>query len=105
MRSVFRADGKALSPAWVIKLSRIAKISTAIVRRKPSFSDKMQSLLRYARAHGEDYCATFFDVRILNIVEDVKSFNVLGSNYIATYIRYVLVHKMIIKHQDCSHVL
>lgn len=55
VRYVFRVEGKQITRAQAIKLNKIAKISTAIVRRETIITDTIQSRLNYLRAFEEDY--------------------------------------------------
>lgn len=57
----------------------------------------MQSLLRYGRAFGETYCVRFVDVRMMDILGDTMSSNILAGIARRTSIRYITVGKMIIK--------
>lgn len=54
MHNAFQVDCKVISPSQAVKLSKIANIFTAIVRRKAIFADYMQRLLGYARSFQED---------------------------------------------------
>lgn len=49
----FRVDGKVVSPAQEIELSKIANISTAIVQCEMTFIQMMKSLLNYIRVFEE----------------------------------------------------
>lgn len=68
-------DGKAILSAQSSKLSKIASIYTAIVRRKEKFTDMMQCSLSYARAFKENYSVQFFYMGILNTVECTMCFD------------------------------
>lgn len=69
----FRADGKLISSARRIKSRRIAIILTAIVGSQATFTNMIQSLLRYARVFEEYYGVRFVGGRVIYIVEDVTS--------------------------------
>lgn len=101
-RYVFCADGKSISPAQEIRLSKMANISMAIVRYKATFTDTSHSLLSYARACEENYSVRNIDIRLSYIVEELMSSKFLADSSRATYIRYNTVAKMMIQHQ---HVL
>lgn len=45
-------------------------------------------------------CICFVDVRILDIIEDMKSSIFLSANFRATYNRYIILCKMLIIHQQ-----
>lgn len=62
-------------------------------------TDAIQSLMSYARAFEEENCERFVDVCITDVVEDVMSYNLFASNSRATYIQYIRVSKVMIKHQ------
>lgn len=87
----FRVGGKPISPAQAVKLSKAANISTAVLRCKATFTDMMRSLLSYARATEENYGVRSVDVRIVDIVGDMKYLGLLAANSRTTYIRYVRV--------------
>lgn len=99
MINPFRADRKPLSSAQAIKLSKTANISATIMRFKATFKNMMHSFLDYAQDLKEDYGARFFDVRIPNIFEEMKSSNFWAGSYRAIYIRYMTVSGVMIKHQ------
>lgn len=80
MRCAIRVDGKPISLAEVIQLSKIAIVSTAVVRRQVIFSNILQRLLSYFQASEESYGIRFGDVRILHIVEYMLSPTFLAAN-------------------------
>lgn len=76
MRFAIYIDSKFILLPLAIKLSKVASISEAIVRRKATFLDTMQSLLSSARASNEKYAGRFVDMRLLDIVEGMVLWNV-----------------------------
>lgn len=88
MRYAICADGKTILLAQAFRLSKIASISTVIVRRKTMFTDTMQILLSYARAVEEDYGVRFINVCMLcivyNILSTIVSLRTLGKLTYAT---------------------
>lgn len=63
------------------KLRKIANNSIATVRREEAFSGTLESVLSYARAFEEDYGVIFFNMRMLDISEDMNfsEFSIAGS--------------------------
>lgn len=89
MSYVLRAESKPISPAQAIKVSEIANISIAIVRREAAFADRMHNLLSYARLLKKDYGAGFVCVRITNFVEDMMLSIFSAFNYRVPHICYI----------------
>lgn len=90
-------DSMPILPAVAIKLSKDANISTVSVRRKAIFTDTIHILLSYAQVFKADYGVRFVNVRVLDIVEAIKSSNLLSSNSRATYVHYLKDGKRIMK--------
>lgn len=88
-----------------MKLSKIANISTTIVRREATLTYTMQRFLRYMSAFGESYGVRFVGVLVLDIVEDMMFSNILSSNSGDTYIRHIRVGRMKVKHQGMLPLL
>lgn len=63
MRYAFHVDGESISLAQAIRLSNIAYISTAFVRREATLTQTIQSFLSYAAAFEEDCGVRFGDLR------------------------------------------
>lgn len=61
--------------------------------------------LNYAPALKEDITVHFVDVRIMDIVEDMTSLNLLAANSSVTYRRYIRVGKTMIKRQGVLPLL
>lgn len=79
-RYAYRVDGKATLPAQMTNLSKIANILMAIVRRKATFPDTIQTVPRYTRALEKGYGARSVDVNIMDIAEDMIYSNFLAAN-------------------------
>lgn len=94
---LFLLDFNAVSRAQAIKLSKVASISNAFVRRETSFTGTRQSLLSYMGAYKEDYGVQLVDVRIIVIVGVMESSIFLASNFNMTYLHYIRIYKMMIK--------
>lgn len=90
----FYVDGKVISRAQAMILRTIAKIRTVNMRSDAAFTYMMPSLLSYARALEENYGVCFVAVHIMDIMEDVMSFNLLITNARATNIHYIIDDKM-----------
>lgn len=88
MRYVPLADGRRTLPAHVIKLSKIANISTAIFQSKALSSNIMQSLMSYVRSFEESYGARFFDLGVMDTLVDTISSHFLEVKAIVTCVRY-----------------
>lgn len=86
-------------PTQTITLSKATTISTAIVRRETKLTDRVETLLSYVQALEEYYIISFVDMRIMDTVEDIRSTDLLASNYKTTNIRHIRVGKMIFQHQ------
>lgn len=93
----FCVDDEAISPAQAIKLSKIANISIAILRREAKFTDIIDSLLSYERPFKEDHGARFVDVHIIDIFKDKMISEPQAAKYSATYVHYISVVNMMIK--------
>lgn len=74
----FQNGGKPISPAQAIKTSKVASISTATLWRQPTFTNSIQSLLSNAWAFEENYEICFVEVRIIDLVKDKTSSNLLA---------------------------
>lgn len=96
IRYAFRIDGKSIFLAPVTKMSRIAKISTVFVRRKPGFTNTIQSVLSYAQAFEQNFRMSFVDARVLDIIHDLTSSNLLAANSQVTYARKMRLANMTI---------
>lgn len=100
IRYMFRAGGKSISIAQDIKLSKVCNICTALVRRRSTFWNAMQSQLSYKQALEIGRGVRFIDVRIIDIVKDMIFSNLLTNHSWTAYVRYITVSIMIMKHQD-----
>lgn len=76
----FWADGKHISTAHAIKLSKIANLSPPVLRPEAKFTGAVQSLLSYDRAFEEVYGTRLFDVSVTDIVEDRVSSRFLDTS-------------------------
>lgn len=99
MRYVLCYDCKTSIPAQAMKLRKITNISTAIMCRKISFTNAIQSVLNYARSFEEYYAASFVDARVLDIIDNMMPSNFLDVNSEAIYVRYICVAKMMIENK------
>lgn len=81
MRLAMGIDEKPITPAKAIKTSKIANLSTAMVRRKTIYTVPIFSIFNYARACEEDETVRFVDAGVLNIVGEVIPSNVFAVNY------------------------
>lgn len=70
MSYAFQIDNKPIFAAQALHLSKIAKISIAIVGLQMTFVPTMLTVLRYARAFNKAYRLLFFNVRIKDIMEE-----------------------------------
>lgn len=105
MRYAFYIDGKPVTLAQDIKLSKIANILIAIVRPETGSTDPVQSSLNYARAFEENYAVSFVDARVLGIVDYMMPSNVLAASSKAIYAHYILLAKMMIKNEGVLRLL
>lgn len=105
MRYRSQVDGKPITQALAIKLSKIVNILTAILRRRAGFTYTMQCLLGYARAFEEENGRFSVYVLIMNILEHMIPSSVLAANPGATYIRSIILDKMMIRHQGVFSIL
>lgn len=96
---VFWVNGKPISPVQVIILSKIEIVLTVIMRREATSTEIMKSVLSYARSFNENYGVHFFDVRIIDILEDMMFSSFLAGNFRVTYVSYISVVMMIIRHE------
>lgn len=64
-----------------------------------TFTDAMESFLSYAGVFEENYGTPGIDVRIADIVEDMKFSNFLVTNSRESYTHYTSVGKRINKHR------
>lgn len=94
MRYVFLDESKPILPCQAIKLSKTENISTANVRRKATFTDRMQSLLSYTRVFKEDIGVRFVDVRIMDIEEKMVFSMFLAASSRTTHVRYIRTGEM-----------
>lgn len=85
MRYAFHTDGKHIILGRTIEQSKVANISTAIIRRETSFTDTIQSRFNYVRVFEEKHPVSFVNARVVEIVEDKMSSNFLNANSKATY--------------------
>lgn len=97
MRLVQRVDYDPFNPAQLIKLSRIASLSTSIVRRVCTLAEMMASLVNFTLAFHKDYGADFIDAKIKDIVAELISASFLGGSSKGTYICYVRICKMLMR--------
>lgn len=70
-----------------------------LARRKVKFTETIQSLLSYTRAFQKDYVLRSVNVHATDIVEDIMFSNFFAVNSGATYICYLRVSKIMIKHK------
>lgn len=89
---------EAISLAQAIKLSIIANISSAIVRRKENSADTMKSLLSYVSVPKEQYGVCFVDMRMMDHMDDMRSLHVLADRWRVMYERYSRAKNMIFEH-------
>lgn len=75
------------------------------MQKEATFTDKIHSLLSYTLAFEEKYDIRFDDVRILDIVEDMMSFNNLSAYSRATNICCIGVCKVKIEKQGVLSLL
>lgn len=87
------------------KLCKIANILTATVPHEATLADTMRSLLSYVRAFDKVFVLRFVDVRITDVMKDRLFSNLLADNTRTTVIRYIRVHKIMMKHQDVLTLL
>lgn len=95
----FWLDSSAILPSQPINLRKIVNISSAIMRREATFKVTMQSLLSYDWAFEEEYGARFVGVHRIYIVKYMMSSNFLVGNFTATFLQYIAVDEMGIKHK------
>lgn len=60
----------------------------------------MQSLLSCTQTFEEDYYVHFVDACIIHIFEEMMSSDLLSSNCISTYLRYIRLSKMMMKYKE-----
>lgn len=79
-----------------IELKWNASIYTAIVRRKATSEEALQSSLRYRWAFEEVWAVGFLNVHLADIVEDMVFSNFLNASYSAINVLYSLCgHKVV----------
>lgn len=102
MHHMFQVDGKPISLAQAMKVSKIENSITAIVPRKECFTGPLQSSLRYTRVFKNDSGVRFLEVRITVSQFNVMVFNFLATNVKVTYVSHRLfaAHKNLIKQKD-----
>lgn len=88
-----------------INLSNIYNIFIVIFCRKSSTADTIRSVFHYARAIDKHDTVCFWNVCILNIVDDMILSNILGENSKATYARNIYVFKVKIKNKGALSLL
>lgn len=105
MHYAFCSDGRLISSPPAIKLRKMASGFNAIQRLKITLTDTMQILLRYARAFQEDYSVWLVDMRLVHLVENMMSSNFLAADYGGTYMRYIIVFGIMLKHRGDLRLL
>lgn len=93
MRYTFRVNGKPISSDQAIKLSKIDNILMRTVRREVTFTWTLQGLLRFAWAIEKEYAVRFVNVRIIDMLEEMKVLKFLAGSSRVTYILYITVEK------------
>lgn len=73
MQYAFSIDETPILSAQEVKVSKIANIPAAIMRRKISFTDNLQTNLNYARRVDEEYAQSFVDMRVPHTLDDMMS--------------------------------
>lgn len=91
--------------AQAIKLSKIEKISSGILRQETTPTDAIQSILNYPQIFDEDYVVSFLDARTVNIVDKMMSSNILARSIKAPYLPYILIAKVIFKNEGVLPLL
>lgn len=84
---------------------KIANIITENVQCEATFTDIMQSLLRFAKAFEKDWGLYLVNARILGIVEDVMSSSFLATNSRVTNKRYITNDKMMTENKGMLPLL
>lgn len=105
MHYAFQIDGKPITAAQEIKLSKKANILTAILRREISFNDIIRSVLNYEQTFEEVYAVSFVDACVLELVDDTMSLNFLAVNCKEAYDCYSSVVKTMIKNEGVLPLL
>lgn len=90
-------DRRPRIPSQGIQLSTMANISTATIRHGTNFKDSTYSVLNFVWAFEEYYAMRFVYARVMDIVDDMMSFNCLAANAKAAHVRYVDFAEMVIK--------
>lgn len=80
-------------------MTKTADISTVIVDREASSTDRIWNVRNYARRLEEDFAASFVHVCVLGIASDMMSSNFMVVNSKAVYTRYIGFIKMKIKNE------
>lgn len=83
-------------PAQAIKLSEIVKISNGILKSKEPFRIFLYSLLGYTQTFEETHGVCFFDVCLVEVIENLVSSNVLATSFEKNTIWYIIIDKMAI---------
>lgn len=100
VRCAFRIHGKRISSSVKIMLRKIAKISTATMRLKLTLTDTVQSFSSYSEASREDYAVRFAYVPLKYIFEDMMTWNFVAVHTSNTYVQFIVVSRMMIKHKS-----
>lgn len=56
-----RRDGRVITSAEAIKLSRVTNLTSALVRYNAFISNLLEGMVRYAHAFQTESCSSFFD--------------------------------------------
>lgn len=97
IRNMSLFDEEAVFLPRVIKISKDTNIYTVISRHEVTYAYKMQSLLSSAQALHENYTVRPVNLRILDIVPDMRLSNVFADSSRVKFRRCLSVGKMMIQ--------
>lgn len=93
------ADGAPILQAEALKVRKVVKTSTALVKKEFTFGGKMRLLKNYAQALPSQYEVPFVDTLLKDIVEDTMSSCILPAQSCATNIRHVRFATFLLKNK------
>lgn len=91
--------------AQEIGLSKIASIFTGPLQSKVTVTYTMQTLLGNTETFEGEHGIQIVDVRILNIMNDSKSLNLLTANRREAYVSYITFRKAMLEHKGVLPLL
>lgn len=94
----YRRDGCVIMIVEAINLARVKNLKSVVVRRHTLSINPLKSMKSYTHVFEMDYSVRFFDARFSCIVDDMISSQLLLSNSRPTYVRYIHVRRLALRH-------